>query len=103
MRCIIDCSEVFIETPSSLELQAQCYSNYKHHTTIKFLVSVTPNGMFSYISPCYGGRASDKFIAKDCGFLRLIEPYDQVMADRGFKIREDLMMVQAKPAIPQVL
>ena len=100
VRCIIDCSEVFIETPSSLELQAQCYSDYKHHTTIKFLVAVTPNGMFSYISPCYGGRASDKYIFKDCGFLRLIEPYDQVMADRGFKIREDLMMVQAKLAIP---
>ena len=100
VRCIIDCSEVFIETPSSLELQAQCYSDYKHHTTIKYLVSVTPNGMFSYISPCYGGRASDKFIVKDCGFLRLIEPFDQVMADRGFKIKEDLMMVQAKLAIP---
>ena len=100
VRCIIDCSEVFIETPSSLELQAQCYSDYKHHTTIKFLVSVTPNGMFSYISPCYGGRASDKFIVKDCGFLKLIEPFDQVMTDRGFKIKEDLMMVQAKLAIP---
>ena len=100
VRCIIDCSEVFIETPSSLELQARCYSDYKHNTTVKFLVGITPNGMFSNISPCYGGRASDKFIVKDCGFLKLIEPYDQIMADRGFKIWKDLMMVQARLAIP---
>lgn len=100
VRCIIDCSEVFIETPSSLDTQAQCWSEYKHHCTIKFLVAITPNGMFSFVSNCYGGRASDKFITKDCGFYLKLEPNDQVMADRGFKIKEDLMTVQAKLAIP---
>ena len=100
VRCIIDCSEVFIETPSSLDTQAQCWSDYKHHCTLKFLVAITPNGMFSYVSPCYGGRASDKFITTDCGFYSKLEPNDQVMADRGFKIKEDLMTVQAKLAIP---
>ena len=60
VRCIIDYTEVFIETPSSLDTEAQCWSDYKHHCTIKFLVSITPNGMISYVSPCYGGRASDK-------------------------------------------
>eukprot|EP00795_Rhopilema_esculentum_P007350 gene7350-13081_t len=30
-RVIIDCTEVFIETPSSLELAAICWSQYKHH------------------------------------------------------------------------
>ena len=47
--CIIDCTEVFIETPSSLEIQALCWSDYKHHTTTKFLVCITPTGMISYI------------------------------------------------------
>ena len=28
-------------------------------------------------------------------FLNMIEPYDEIMADRGFKIREDLMMHMA--------
>ena len=51
VRCTIDCS---IETPSSLDTQAECWSDYKHHCTLKFLVAITPNGMFSYISPCYG-------------------------------------------------
>ena len=50
--------------------------------------------------PCYGGRASDKLIIKDCGSINLVEPYDQVMADRGFKIHEELMMQQATLAIP---
>lgn len=100
VRCIIDCTEVFIETPSSLEIQALCWSEYKHHTTIKFLVAISPNGMISYVSPCYGGRASDKFIVQKSGFLNYIEPYDQIMADRGFKIREDLMLFQATLAIP---
>ena len=100
VRCIIDCTEVFIETPSSLEIQALCWSEYKHHTTIKFLVGITPNGMISFVSPCFGGRASDKFIVQKSGFLNNVEPYDQIMADRGFKIREDLMLFQATLAIP---
>ena len=100
VRCIIDCTEVFIETPSSLDTQAQCWSEYKHHCTIKFLVAITPNGMISYVSPCYGGRASDRFIVSNCGFMLMLEPNDVIMADRGFKIKEDLMMVHARLAIP---
>ena len=29
---IIDCSEIFIQTPSSLDVAAMCWWNYKHHT-----------------------------------------------------------------------
>lgn len=90
VRCIIDCSEIFIETPSSLEVQAACWSDYKHHCTFKFLIGTTPNGLISFISDCYGGRASDKFIVIDSRFTRMLEPFDQVRADRGFKIRDYL-------------
>ena len=100
VRCIIDCSEVFIETPSSLELQAICWSDYKHHCTFKFLIGITSNGLISFVSDCYGGRASDKFIVMDSRFMNHLEPFDQVMADRGFKIRDDLAMYQANLAIP---
>ena len=100
VRCIIDYTEVFIETPSSLEIQALCWSDNKHHTTIKFLVCTTPTGLISYVSLCYGGRASDKFIVQKCGFLNYVEPYDQIMADRGFKIKDDLMMFRASSAMP---
>ena len=100
VRCIIDCSEVFIETPSSLELQAICWSDYKHHCTFKFLIGITSNGLISFVSDCYGGRASNKFIVIDSRFMNHLEPFDQVMADRGFKIRDDLAMYQATLAIP---
>ena len=48
-RVILDCTEVFIETPSDLAA-AQCWSDYKHHHTIKFLVGITPNGAISFLS-----------------------------------------------------
>ena len=100
VRVIIDCTEVFIETPSALDIQASTWSDYKHHCTVKFLVAITPNGAISYVSPCYGGRASDKFIVTDSGFLNLLEPYDQVLADRGFKIKSELLLHQATLCIP---
>ena len=34
-------------------------------------------------------------------FLKLLEPYDQVMADRGFKIKTDFALHQCSLAIPQ--
>ena len=99
-RVIIDCTEVFIETPSSLELAAICWSQYKHHYTIKFLVGITPNGAISFLSDCYGGRATDIYITEDCGLARNLLPNDQVMADRGFKIREHLAYYQTTLTIP---
>ena len=44
VRVITDCTEVFMEMPSSLVMQACLYSDYKHHSTVKFLVTITPNG-----------------------------------------------------------
>ena len=100
VRCIIDCTEVFTDTPSALDVQAALWSEYKHHCTMKFLVGITPNGAPSYVSQCYGGRATDKFIVRDCGFLDLVERNDQIMADRGFKIKEELLMRNATLCIP---
>ena len=34
---IIDCLEIFIETPKGLETQSAIWSEYKHHNTVKFL------------------------------------------------------------------
>jgi hypothetical protein len=31
VRCIIDCTEIFIERPSVLKARSQTYSNYKRH------------------------------------------------------------------------
>ncbi|PFX11930.1 THAP domain-containing protein 11 [Stylophora pistillata] len=78
-RVLLDCPEIYIETPSDLAVAAQCWSDYKHHRTIKFLVGITPNGAISLPSDGYGGRASDLFIVEDCGFVNYLKPHDQVM------------------------
>ena len=43
-RCIIDCSEIFIEIPTSFDARAKTFSNYKKHNTVKFLVGIIPCG-----------------------------------------------------------
>ena len=92
VRTIIDCTEIFFETPSALDVQARLWSDYKHHCTVKFLVAITPNGAVSWLSPLYGGRSSHIHIVRNSGFLNMLELFDQVMADRGFKIKTDLTM-----------
>ena len=63
-RTIIDCTDIFMDTPSSLEVQALLWSDYKSHCTVKFLIAVSPNGATTWISPLYGGRTSDIYIVR---------------------------------------
>nr|XP_033935167.1 uncharacterized protein LOC117443306 isoform X2 [Pseudochaenichthys georgianus] len=99
-RCIIDCTEMFIARPSNLTSRAQTWSNYKHNNTIKYLIGITPAGAISFLSPGWGGRVSDKQITKESGFLELLEPRDEVLADRGFLIRDELAAYGATLRIP---
>ena len=89
LRAIIDCSEIFIQTPKDPNLQNATWSNYKHHNTVKFLIAVAPNSAITFISPLYGGRTTDKEITLDSGFLDKCEPYDAIQADKGFNISQD--------------
>lgn len=83
---IIDCTEIFIETPQDLATQAATWSDYKHHNTLKILVAVCPNSYICYVSAVYEGRISDTELTKDCGFLEQLDPHTCVMADKGFSI-----------------
>ena len=100
VRHIIDCTEIFIETPSEPTLKSATWSDYKHHNTAKVLVSITPNGAFNFISEAWGGRTSDVHLTRESKFYDMLEPSDQVMADRGFTIAEDLMLHSARLHIP---
>lgn len=100
LRVIIDCSEVFIERPKSLDVQAATWSDYKSHNTLKFLIGISPTGFITFLSDCYGGRASDKFICQDSGFYNCLDWYDEVMADRGFQITEELMLNFCTLSVP---
>ena len=97
--CIIDCSEVFIEQPLLYQARAKTYSNYKKHNTMKFLIGITPNGAISFLSKCWGGRATDKAITQKSGFLNLVEHGDVILADRGFDVADDLWVFGARPCI----
>jgi len=118
---IIDCSEIFIERPSDLLAHAQVWSNYKHHSTVKFLIGITPQGTISYISDCVGGRMSDKEIAEQSSLLQplpgkcidmicwvfvsanifcVCTAGDIILADRGFTCDEYARMAMAEIKTP---
>ncbi|XP_065642915.1 uncharacterized protein LOC136074514 [Hydra vulgaris] len=86
---IFDYSEIFIKTPKDLELQSATWSEYKHHYTMKFLVSVTSSSFINFVSEAYTGRISDKAITLDCNYLTKFAPYSSIMADKGFNIASE--------------
>jgi hypothetical protein len=89
-RVIIDCTELFIETPSQPRSQSATFSTYKNHNTGKGLIGISPRGDLTFVSELYAGNTSDKQLTNDCGIMKLLEPGDEIMADRGFEIEEDL-------------
>jgi len=97
---IIDCFEIFIERPSNVLAAAQSWSNYKHNSTIKYLIGITPQGSISYISDGWGGRVSDNRMTQECGILEQLLPGDLVLADRGFDVQEEVNFYCAELKIP---
>ena len=89
-RIILDCTEMFIQMPTSFRSQSATFSNYKHHNTAKGLIGIAPNGAVTFVSDLYAGRCSDRKITADGGIYDLLEKGGSIMADRGFTLNEDL-------------
>ncbi|XP_046550799.1 uncharacterized protein LOC124260515 isoform X1 [Haliotis rubra] len=89
---IIDCTEFFVQKPSLPSSQRVTWSQYKHHNTFKCLVAISPTGAFTYISPLWSSSVSDRRIVKESGFLDNLNYGDDIMADRGFLIRDLLAL-----------
>ena len=69
-----------------------------------------------FLSDCFSGRTSDQYIdgqirsifrwsttssIYDSGFYKLLHPGDEVMADRGFQIKEDLLYYCSLNVLPE--
>ena len=89
-KCIIDCTELFCQRPSSLAIQSSLFSHYKHHVTYKGLVGIAPSGAITFVGELFDGSISDAEIVKRSGILQkeFWEDGDSVMADRGFTIAD---------------
>ncbi|XP_013387706.1 uncharacterized protein LOC106156822 [Lingula anatina] len=99
-RVILDCTEIKIQTPSSLVLSSKTYSSYKSHSTFKGLIGIAPNGAITFISSLFTGCTSDTEITRLSGIIDLLEEGDSVMADKGFTIGSQLKEKKVSLNIP---
>jgi hypothetical protein len=87
-RVIIDCTELYTETPQSLTNKSLMFSHYKSHMTYKALIGISPSGLITFASDLWAGSISDKQMVRSCGILDLCERGDAIMADKGFVISD---------------
>ena len=102
-RGIIDASEIKVQAPSSLVLNSCSYSCYKSHNTFKGNIVIAPSGEIIHVSLLYEGSISDKELVKKSGLLKLLEPGDQLMADKGFVIQDLLTPIGCSVTMPAFL
>ena len=88
---IFYCFEIFIEEPKNLKARARVYSNYKKHSTVKYLICCSPTGAAIFLLLGYGGRGTDIQIVQETGFIssKYHYPREQLLADRGSALEED--------------
>ena len=89
--------------PSSLHLNGELFSNYKHHTTLESLIGISPGGAITFISQLSTDSISDREIVVRSGFLDLLfQDNDSVVADKGFTV-QDLLPLGVSLNIPAFL
>ena len=103
IRCIVDCTEFRVECSRNFARQGNTFSSYKHTNTFKCLIAVTPNGGACFVSDLFEGDADDVQIFRECGIMKYLEPFDLVLADRGFTVKELLNPLQVELKIPSFL
>ena len=74
--------------------RAIIHSNY-------LLQSPLTSGAFSFVSDLYSGVISDRAITIRPGLIEKLEPMDDVMADRGFNLRDLVTKRNATLNIPR--
>ena len=101
---IIDGTEIFIERPSNLETLKSSFSDYKSHTTVKYLVAIdTFTGVFTFVSPGFSGNCSDRFTMQHSRLLDLPQPGQRILADKGYTARDLFAQKRCFLTIPSFL
>ena len=78
---IIDCTELFIEMPSSFCAQSQTYSRDTALLMALLVLLLVECDIYVLSIWCH---ISDKKIAHECGLIHLLDSDDVVMTHRGF-------------------
>ena len=86
---VVDCTEFFVNTPSSLARQTAT-----NHNTVKCLLGIAPHGQVTFISRVFEGSISDRAIMERSGLVELLKHRDSVIANKGFSI-QDLLIVHS--------
>lgn len=90
VQSIIDCLEIEIQKPGSAMNQSITWSEYKKCNTLKYLISMSTDGLINFISEGFCGRTSDA-VVEQSQYLNKLPENCAVMADRGFKNIEYLL------------
>ena len=86
---MIDCSELFLETPQNHDLQSLKVVNIQASQHFEISCGCRSKLSIVYVSKAYTGRISDKEITVLTCFLDTVPPYSSVMCDKGFNISEE--------------
>jgi len=96
--------EIFNQRPSNLETQKSPYSDYKSHTTIKYLVAIdTFTGVFTFVSPGFSGNCSDRYTVEHSELLDVLKPGQRILADKGHTARDLFARKRCFLTIPSFL
>ena len=85
-RVIIDCTEMFVKTPNSLQYRILLYSDYKSHMTFKALIAISPCGVATFSPDLYNVSASDKQITEESELVNICEQGDGITVDKGSQL-----------------
>lgn len=71
--CLVDCTELKTEKPSSLKSHSHCHSDYKSLPTFKSLVVRHVRGSVIFVSNSFSGSISNNEICKESEFYKLLQ------------------------------
>ena len=85
-------SKVSLSYRKTPKLKHKSIPIIKKRSTVIYLISCSPIGVVAFLSPGYGGRATDIQIVWQSEFItsKYHYPGDQLLADSGFALEKDV-------------